>query len=717
MSQTITSTISSGVTLTAQDTTISQAARLTTGPGVDVALYGVLNASTALTVTNYGTIIGSNFEAVVIQNSIGDSAVGGTITNESGGLIEGSGGYGVLSYGALALVNDAGGTITGTVYAIGIQGDRSSITNAGLIQGTGNAAILEIGASATAILSVINQAGGTITSADYCIYLEAGANQSVINQAGGTINGAVFLDSGGTVTNAGAIIGSHGAAISFGSSSAAVRLIVDPGAVFSGNVTASASNPSTTVELAKGSGAAGTLDGFGSTITNFNMLVFDTGAQWAIASNRAGLDKAALTGFTRGDTVDLSSVATSDVSITYVANNATVTIVGGDSFTVAGAFADLSAQDDGAGGTLLVVAPIITSDIASPAAGDYTTGEVISFTLTASEAVTVAGAPTLTLSDGGAASFISGSGTSSLVFRTTVAAGQNTAALAVTGVVLPAGSSITDGAGAAAVLAGANATFAGLQVDTTAPTITADTASPATGDDTTGNAISFTLAISEAVTITGTPTLTLNDGGTASYVSGSGTNSLVFSTTVGAGQNAAALAVTGVVLPTGSSIKDGAGNAAVLTGANATFAGLQVDTTAPTITAAVANPGAGDYTTGKVIVFTLATSEAVNVTGAPMLTLNDGGVATYSASASTSTSLVFTTTVAAGQNATALAVAAVTLPTGSAIKDGAGNAAVLTGANTTFAGLRVDTTARRSRPTRRTRVRATTRRARSSASR
>ena len=44
--------------------------------------------------------------------------------------------------------------------------------------------------------------------------------------------------------------------------------------------------------------------------------------------------------------------------------------------------------------------------------------------------------------------------------------------------------------------------------------------------------------------MTGTPTLTLNDGGTASYVSGSGSSALVFSYTVALGQNTAALQAT-----------------------------------------------------------------------------------------------------------------------------------------------------------------------------
>ena len=42
--------------------------------------------------------------------------------------------------------------------------------------------------------------------------------------------------------------------------------------------------------------------------------------------------------------------------------------------------------------------------------------------------------------------------------------------------------------------------------------------------------------MSEAVNVTGTPTLTLNDGGSATYVSGTGTSALTFSYTVGAGQ-------------------------------------------------------------------------------------------------------------------------------------------------------------------------------------
>ena len=65
---------------------------------------------------------------------------------------------------------------------------------------------------------------------------------------------------------------------------------------------------------------------------------------------------------------------------------------------------------------------------------------------------------------------------------------------------------------------------------------------------------------SETVIVaSGTPTLTLNSGGTATYTGGTGTSALTFSYTVGAGQNAADLAVTAFNLA-GATVRDAAGN-------------------------------------------------------------------------------------------------------------------------------------------------------------
>jgi beta-glucanase (GH16 family) len=121
------------------------------------------------------------------------------------------------------------------------------------------------------------------------------------------------------------------------------------------------------------------------------------------------------------------------------------------------------------------------------------------------------------------------------------------------------------------------------------PAVTQVTASPGSGVEHVGDTVALTLGFNEAVTVTGKPTLTLNDGSTATYVSGSGTNALVFDTTVASTNTAtSALAVTAVNLASGASIKDASGLSANLSGAAKTFAGLQIDPT-PVTTPPVAS--------------------------------------------------------------------------------------------------------------------------------
>ena len=145
-----------------------------------------------------------------------------------------------------------------------------------------------------------------------------------------------------------------------------------------------------------------------------------------------------------------------------------------------------------------------------------------------------------------------------------------------------------------------------VTVDTVAPTVSSDAASGSgitngSGDLDAGNVVTLTVSLSEVVTVNtsgGTPTLSLNDFGTATYVSGSGTTGLVFRYTVAAGQSTSELAVT-AFNPNGAIITDGAGNAANLSGADVTFSGLQIDTTTPSVTAATASPSTGDEGVGK----------------------------------------------------------------------------------------------------------------------
>ena len=258
-------------------------------------------------------------------------------------------------------------------------------------------------------------------------------------------------------------------------------------------------------------------------------------------------------------------------------NSATVTDGAGnaDSLSLAG-LTQIGPQVD-------TTTPSIVALAESPVSGDLNAGKVVTVTLDMSEVVTVnttGGTPTVTLNDGGVATYTGGSGTNTLTFSYTVLAGQNTPDLMGTAVNLN-GAIIVDGAGNSANLSLAGLPQGSPQIDTTAPTISSITESPASGDLNAGNTVTLTLNLSEAVTVAdGTPTITLNDTGTATYTGGSGTNALTFSYTVGAGQNTSALAAAAINLNS-ATITDGAGNAANLSLTGLTQNGPQIDTTAP----------------------------------------------------------------------------------------------------------------------------------------
>ena len=255
-----------------------------------------------------------------------------------------------------------------------------------------------------------------------------------------------------------------------------------------------------------------------------------------------------------------------------------------------------------------------------------------------------------------------------------MAAGQNTPALAVTGINLN-GATITDSAGNAQ-LSLTGLPQSGPEIDTTTPTPTSIVETPSNGIVSIGKVVDFTLGLNEAVTVSGTPTLTLNDGGIATFTGDSG-NSLSFSYTVSAiNSNVASLAATAVHL-NGGSIQDGAGNNANLSLNGLSQTGPQVDAMIPAVTALVEQPGTGDLVAGKTVTITLDFNEAVIVAGgAPTLTLNDGGMATY-ANGSASSALSFDYTVGAHDSSVAsLAVNVINL-NGGTIQDSGGNNASL----------------------------------------
>src|SRR6185437_13447725 len=226
------------------------------------------------------------------------------------------------------------------------------------------------------------------------------------------------------------------------------------------------------------------------------------------------------------------------------------------SATQNGLVATASSTDQNGGIVDAIVAasthPIVSTLTESPSSGDLGVSKSVTLTLNMSEAVTVnttGGIPTLTLNDGGMATYTGGSGTTALTFSYTVAAGQNTSGLAATAVNLNS-ATILDGSGNAANLSLTGLAQTGPQIDTTTPTVSSVTTSGTgisggNGDLKASSAVTLTVNLTEAVTVAGgTPTLILNDGGTATYTGGSGTNALTFGYTVAAGQNTADLAVT-----------------------------------------------------------------------------------------------------------------------------------------------------------------------------
>jgi hypothetical protein len=236
---------------------------------------------------------------------------------------------------------------------------------------------------------------------------------------------------------------------------------------------------------------------------------------------------------------------------------------------------------------------------------------VMTLTVNVNEAVLVASStPTLTLNDGGTATYTGGSGTNALTFKYTVAAGQNTADLAVTAANLN-GASVKDGAGNAVNFSGAVTNPVGvLQIDTTAPTVAQVVASRSSGEVTTNHKVYITLNMSEPTIVLGSPTMLLNDGGTATYdATRSSTTALVFDYTVGSRQVTTDLKVSGIMLPTGSSISDLAGSSAVLTGAGADLR-LQINTK----TTGVAGASGGNLTIANNAELELFGASKANVT-------------------------------------------------------------------------------------------------------
>ena len=263
-------------------------------------------------------------------------------------------------------------------------------------------------------------------------------------------------------------------------------------------------------------------------------------------------------------TVASGDTDSSDLSVSSIAaNGGTIQDDADNDFATAIADGDLGA----------VIVDANAPALASVAAnnGDYGVGETITITVTWGEAVAVTGTPTLTLSNNDVATYQSGTGSTALVFTTTVAEGDTASAdLSVSAY----GGTIADSAGNAA--AAATGDLGSVTVDGDAPDFASVAA--ADGDYGVGESFDITVTWDEAVVVSGTPTITLSNGATVNYASGTGNAALVFAYTPAEGDNAASdLSVSSY----SGTITDAAGGAAAA--ASGDLGSVTVDGDAPDI--------------------------------------------------------------------------------------------------------------------------------------
>ena len=280
---------------------------------------------------------------------------GGTITNLSTGTIAGSEGIYVIATSTAA--NMSALFNYGAILATEHQGveldDGGSVTNAvgATIAGAYNGVSIQFQNTASQSAIVVNR-GLIVGTAGYGVQLKSAGTNLLTNAAGGIIRGGqagLYVGAGGTVVNAGTIAISGtgtGTAAAVFREGAANRLVVVPGAVFTGSVDGGntiGSRIASTLEL--GSGAStGTFSGLGTQFTDFAQVTVDAGASWAFSGPNTVVAGSYLT-----DSGTLTNLGTI-VGVVQLAGGTVVNVSGA---TMSGSPAAVYGAAGGAAGTVV----------------------------------------------------------------------------------------------------------------------------------------------------------------------------------------------------------------------------------------------------------------------------------------------------------------------------------------------------------------------------
>ena len=218
-------------------------------------------------------------------------------------------------------------------------------------------------------------------------------------------------------------------------------------------------------------------------------------------------------------------------------------------------------------------APTVSGNISVPSDGSYRAGQTFNFTVGFGENVTVTGTDStlgLTIGSTTREAAYASKTTNTVSYSYTVQAGDTDADGIAVGSLTLNTTTIRDGAtnDADLTLTGHVPSTTGILVDTTAPTVSGNISVPSDGSYKSGQTLSFTLPLSENVTVTGTDsTLGLTIGSTsrsAAYASKT-TNSVTYSYTVQAGDGDSDGIAVGAVSLNTTTIRDAATNDADLT--------------------------------------------------------------------------------------------------------------------------------------------------------
>lgn len=357
-------------------------------------------------------------------------------------------------------------------------------------------------------------------------------------------------------------------------------------------------------------------------------------------------------------------------------------------------------------------APFVSSITTTTVDGRYKAGSVIDIKLNFSETVTVTGTPKLQLNSGASvfADYLSGSNSAILVFRYTVGASDSINDLdanGTTALTLNGGTIIDTALNNASLtlpVVGGDFTLSktrAIVIDNAGPTVSTFTSVTTAATYGIGKIIDISVKFNEVVTVTsngnpGDVALALSSGvsAAANYASGSGSDTLRFNYTVVEGHTTgiAKLEVSSLVLLTGNTIRDSAGNDASLiisgagaTGSLSTSKALVINGIKPTIVGITSAMDAGTYGINDAIDILVKFSAKITVTttsgnnGLAVVSVTSNGnpaVAHYAGGTGTDT-LRFVYTVGALQGTSELDVTSLSI-NGQALKDVIGNPVSLT---------------------------------------